>query len=149
MTERASNRSRRYNNKGGRGKQGNRRSSNNNYNSSKKKTLTDYNFYVGTSQQASNYETASDFIINHIKKTYEYGAHIAQALKRTTEFDLTKLEPELKESKSEDTTIIAKEEKQYELQYKSEYDQFIKKKISTKPTKSKRTHYYGSNAPKE
>jgi hypothetical protein len=46
----------------------------------KKKTLEDHYFYVGSAKQASNYESAADFIINHIKKEYDRGPDIAELL---------------------------------------------------------------------
>ena len=45
----------------------------------KKKTIEDYFFYVGSSKQASDYEVTADFVINHIKKTFEYGQDISDA----------------------------------------------------------------------
>jgi hypothetical protein len=34
-----------------------------------KKAIEDYFFYIGSSKQASDYETTSEFVINYIKKT--------------------------------------------------------------------------------
>lgn len=54
------------------------------YESSKKETkkgLTDYNYYLGSAKQASDYETTTEFLINYVKKTFEYGSDIGQALK--------------------------------------------------------------------
>jgi hypothetical protein len=45
-----------------------------------KKTLEDYYFHVGSAKQASNYKSAADFIINHIKKEYDSGQDIAESL---------------------------------------------------------------------
>ena len=47
----------------------------------KKKTITDYTYYMGSAKQASDFETTTQFVINHIKKTYEYGNDIGTALK--------------------------------------------------------------------
>ena len=47
----------------------------------KKKTLEDNYFYVGSSTQASDYEVTANFVINHIKKTYDYGKDIGDVLK--------------------------------------------------------------------
>ena len=48
----------------------------------KKKTLTDYTFYLGSAKQASDYEITVEYVINHIKKTYEFGNDIGTALKK-------------------------------------------------------------------
>ena len=38
----------------------------------KKMSIEDYVFYIGN-KQASDYEVTQEFILNYIKKTYEYG----------------------------------------------------------------------------
>ena len=43
----------------------------------RKKTIKEYYFYVGSSKQASDYETTSEYIINYIKKTFDRGNDIA------------------------------------------------------------------------
>ena len=48
----------------------------------KKKTIEDYYFYVGSSKQASDFETTSEFLVNHVKKTFDRGNDIAEALRR-------------------------------------------------------------------
>ena len=49
-----------------------------------KKEITDYVYYLGTAKQASeyDYETTTFFIINHIKKEFEFGNDIAVALNK-------------------------------------------------------------------
>jgi len=47
----------------------------------RKKTIEEYYFYVGSSKQASDYETTSEYIINYIKKTFNRGNDVAKALK--------------------------------------------------------------------
>jgi triphosphoribosyl-dephospho-CoA synthetase len=46
----------------------------------KEKTIEDYFFYVGSSKQASDFETTSEFLINHMKKTFDRGNDISEAL---------------------------------------------------------------------
>jgi hypothetical protein len=43
----------------------------------KKEPIEDYYFYVGSSKQASHFETTSEFLINHVKKTFDRGNDIA------------------------------------------------------------------------
>jgi hypothetical protein len=44
-----------------------------------KKTEEDYYFYVGSSKQASDFETTSEeFLINHVKKIFDRGNDIAE-----------------------------------------------------------------------
>ena len=65
----------------GRGQKSNPNKNSNNAVAKTKKSLTNYTFYLGSAKQASNYKTAMDFIINHMKKTYKYGSNIAVAIR--------------------------------------------------------------------
>ena len=44
-----------------------------------KKSVNDYNYYLGSSKQASDYETTTEYLINHIKKVFDYGNDIGTA----------------------------------------------------------------------
>ena len=55
----------------------NNKSSSKKISSPKKKNLQDCAFYIGT-KQASDFEVTLEFILNHIKKTYEYGNDASQ-----------------------------------------------------------------------
>ena len=44
-----------------------------------KKELKDYYYYTGSSRQASDYESTTDFIINHIKGNFAEGQDIAES----------------------------------------------------------------------
>jgi hypothetical protein len=46
-----------------------------------KKNLTDYNYHLGSATQAADYETTTEFIVNYIKTTFDYGDDIGTALK--------------------------------------------------------------------
>jgi hypothetical protein len=35
--------------------------------------VEDYFFYVGSSKEASDYEITAEFVVNHIKKTFDCG----------------------------------------------------------------------------
>jgi hypothetical protein len=45
-----------------------------------KKTLADSIYFIGSPKQAADYQKATDFIINHITKTFDLGNDIATAL---------------------------------------------------------------------
>ena len=100
----------------------------NKYNQKKKKTLEDYCFYVGSNKQASDYETTQEFMINHIKRTYVRGNDIAEALRKLEAPDTDTWKPTLRMSTSIDDATKAQENKQYKLDYKAEYDEFMKRK---------------------
>ena len=52
-----------------------------------KKTVKDYWFYVGSSKQASDYELTAEFGVNRIKKTFDRGNDIAEAIRTLTKAD--------------------------------------------------------------
>ena len=61
----------------------------------KKKNIEDYVFYLGTSKQASDYETSAKYILNHIKMTFERGNDIAESLLTLTKMNTKGWEPKL------------------------------------------------------
>ena len=94
----------------------------------KKKSLEDYYFYVGSSKQASDFETTYEYLVNYIKRTYSRGNDIAEAL-RVMESPITdKWKPSLHESTSTDANDKKREDRQFELDYKADYDEYTKRK---------------------
>ena len=67
-----------------------------------KKTLQDHVYYLRSVKQASNYKTTTEFIVNHIKKTFNYGSDIATALETETPYDVSAHKPTLKASRKKD-----------------------------------------------
>ena len=61
----------------------------------KQKTIEDYCFYVGSSTQASDFETTSAFILNYIKKTYHRGNDISESLRELMKKDTNVWKPTL------------------------------------------------------
>jgi len=91
-----------------------------------KKTIEDYYFYVGSTKQASDYETTAEFIINHIKKTFDHGNDITEALRMLTKAEVNSWELTLAISTSMVTADKEQEDKQNEIKYKMELDEAIK-----------------------
>ena len=52
-----------------------------------KKSVTDYNYYLRSAKQASDYETNTEFLVNHIVKTFDFGDDISQALRELKYLD--------------------------------------------------------------
>jgi hypothetical protein len=46
-----------------------------------KKSVNDYNYYLGSAKQASDYEMTTKYLINYIVKTFKYENNIGQALR--------------------------------------------------------------------
>ena len=93
-----------------------------------KKTLQDYTFYIGSAKQASDYNTVSRFLINHIHKTYTNGDDIANALEDGKSADVDSWKPSLSVSTKDPVTKKAEYEAENEenkIIYKAEVDSWI------------------------
>jgi hypothetical protein len=63
----------------GRGEQSGCQSNNNQKKSISKKTLQEFQYYLDSSKQASDYRSTTSYLINQFKKTYTYDNDIATA----------------------------------------------------------------------
>ena len=117
----------RFQGRGGRGARGGR---GNTFHKTpkRKKAIEDYYFYVGSSKQASDFETTYEFLLNHIKKTYTRGNDISEALRTLEDPDSDKWKPTLIMSTETDVDLKVRENRQYELEHKAEYDEYMKRK---------------------
>jgi hypothetical protein len=88
----------------------------------KEKTLEDYVFYVGSSKQASDYETTKDFVLNHIKQSLDHGKDIANAMRTLKKPDFDEWDPEVKASTNADPLVAEVENNLYQIKYKSATD---------------------------
>jgi hypothetical protein len=106
-----------------------------------KKSVNDNNYYLGSAKQASDYEMTTEFLINYIIKTFEYGNDIGQALTELEYPDHDSWRPTMQQSTYlgndlDDEAQRAFENKQFEIKFKSEFDDFrIRKRTldSNKP----------------
>jgi hypothetical protein len=120
----------RYGHRGGRGGRGGRTPNTSTKEAKKKKTIEDYFFYVGSSKQASDFETTSKFLINYVKKTFDRGNDVVEALRRLTPEDTELWKPTLQFSTATDDTTRKQEDRQHELEYKAKLDVFMRRKRS-------------------
>jgi hypothetical protein len=63
-----------------------------------KKSVNDYNYYLGSAKQASDYEMITKFLINYIIKTFKYGNNIGQALRELEYPDPDSWKPTMQQS---------------------------------------------------
>ena len=95
----------------------------------KKKTIENYQFYVGTSRQAADYESTAEFLINHIKMSFDQGNDIAETLTTMVKMETDNWMPILKSSDElDDEQLRERENRQFELQYKAELDEAMKRR---------------------
>ena len=76
-------------------------------------------------------------LINHIHKTYSQGKDIGNALEKLTKFNVTIHKPTLQQSTKTNATEKAVEDKQFEIEYKTEFDQYMKQQQQYKENKGK------------
>ena len=91
-----------------------------------KKTINNYQFFIGTNKQASEFENALEFIINYIKHTFDRGNDITKTLRTLKMQETNHWMPTLKMSNSIDDEIKSRENWQFELEYKAKLDEAIK-----------------------
>ena len=111
----------------GRSQQGNKKPT---AKSETKKTLTDYTYHLGSAKQASDYDLTTQYLVTHVKVTYEYGEDIAYELEELEPIDTEKWRPQLRVSKSKDPEIKAAEKEQFGFEFKTEYSEY-RKRIAT------------------
>jgi hypothetical protein len=70
-----------------------------------KKTVADYFFYLGSSKQASDYEITAEFVVNRIKKTFDRGNDIAEALRTLVKANTSLWKPTLLVSTETDAPV--------------------------------------------
>ena len=87
----------------------------------KKKELIDYEFQVGNSRQANEYQKTADFLINHIKTTYEFGDDIGEALRTGEEALFEFDEPVFQESEADNAAKKIIEDQINMVRYKKRF----------------------------
>jgi hypothetical protein len=45
-----------------------------------KKSITDWNYYISSAKQASEFEATTEFLLNYIREQYKFGNNIAKAI---------------------------------------------------------------------
>ena len=110
--------------RGGRsgGKNNNGKKSNSNT-TNQRKSIADYVFSVG--KAAADYDTISKYLILHIRKTYQNGDDIGNALDTLEDTSFTT--PVLQQSSNEDAAVKSLENKQYEMVFEAKLALFLKK----------------------
>ena len=66
-----------------------------------RKNVSDYIYHVGTAQNAADYELITEYLMNHIRKTYNYGDDIATAIEDGNAIDFDTKKPRSEEHTSE------------------------------------------------
>ena len=91
------------------------------------KSLEDYEFHLGSSKQASDFEVTSKFIINHVQENFDSGKDIAESLRMMNGQNIAKWKPTMAVSTSEDVSTGDRENREFELDYKGESADYRKR----------------------
>ena len=106
-------------------------------NANKKQYVTDFNYYLGSAKQASDYETTTEFLINYIKKLYDYGNDIGSALENLEPVDTAPWKPRMQVSTEEVEATRTAENRQFEIEFKADYDAYSKRVQTYENNKTK------------
>ena len=116
----------------GRGRSSRNNTSGTAYKPTTKKTLTDFTYYIGSSKQSNDCQLTTEFIVNHIRKTFEHGNDIATSLETPRgDFDFDKVKPSLgisTEDPSKEKAKYDKETREFEMMYSQELKMFLSRK---------------------
>ena len=100
----------------------------NNASHTNKKSVNDYNYYLGSAKQASDYEITTECLINYIKKVFDYGNSIGTALEFLLEpMSTSAWKPSMQVSLATTDEDHSAENRQYEIEFKADYDAFGKR----------------------
>ncbi len=95
-----------------------------------KKTLQDCCYFIPTAKQAHDFHQTTEFIINHIRETLEYGADIAEALKDLKPVDTTLWKPKLEMSTLQDDKEKEQDQRQLDFQFQEDYKLYKKRDVA-------------------
>jgi hypothetical protein len=90
----------------------------------------DYIYYLGSAKQAADYETTTEFLINHIRKTFPSGNDIATALEELQRYSIAQHKPTFQFSTEADPVMRDAEDEQFKIEFKAEFDGYMKRKQS-------------------
>ena len=86
----------------------------------KKKSLEDYEHYIGSSKQACDFEVTTNYIMNHIQKNFDSGRDIAETLRTLSPLHTDTWRPRMQVSEIEDESVRDRENREFELDYVDE-----------------------------
>ena len=101
-----------------------RKQSPNNRNKQQKKTTANYIYNIRNAKQASDYKAVTNYIINTIISKANYPDNIGDTLKSGNLQNIEKWRPELRVSDSKDQTIRTCKDKQFGMEFQSNYDKY-------------------------
>jgi hypothetical protein len=84
-----------------------------------KKSITDWNYYIGFAKQASAFEATTEFLFNYIREKFEYGNDIAKVINNEAPVNTKIWRPKLEKSQSEDPQTRDDETKEFKIEFQA------------------------------
>ena len=102
--------------------------------------LNDYKYTIGTMKQVGDYNKITTYLILHIRKTYEHGGNITDAIENQEPFNFDLSAPRLKISSTVKTENTSPQDK---LEIKCENNQYkIKNEEELQLHLEQKSHYH-------
>ena len=95
-----------------------------NENQETKKSAKDWNYYIGSAKQASDFEATTEYLVNHIKETFDYGGDIAMAIVNQEPINTDSWKPKLQKSSDSDPDIKETENEQYKIEFQANFNNY-------------------------
>ena len=86
-----------------------------------RKSVSDYVYYIGSAKQARNFSVITSYLINHIRKTFNNGDDIGNAIESKTPMDHNTIKPSMVEVTTTVAATDAAERKTQQAKYDKEY----------------------------
>ena len=96
-----------------------------------------YPHTVGSQQQSVTYDTVKDHIVQYVQKTYKNGIDIAESLEKESMKDLTTMSPTRQVSSKTDADEKKVEQDGYDIVYKVEIQEHLKRVQQLEENKTK------------
>jgi len=82
-----------------------------------KTQLSDYMYYLGSAKQAADFEMTTEYLVNYIKGSFDFGDDIGTALEKLEPFDASTHKPKLKASKKTNDKAKGAENRQFQIKF--------------------------------
>jgi hypothetical protein len=83
----------------------------------KKSIIKKWSYYIGSVKQASRYKATTEFLVNHIKETFEFGGNIAMAIVNQMPINTDLWKPRLQKSSDPDPKTKETDNEQYRMEF--------------------------------
>jgi hypothetical protein len=84
-----------------------------------KKSIIDWNYYIGLAKKALEFEATTEFLLNYIREQFKFSNDIAKAIDGQEPVDTKIWRPPLQKSQSEDPETKENENKEFRMEFQA------------------------------